>query len=443
MDFTPFKILAQKHALNLWQRVPKKPLMGVGILFVLPVFGVLTAFGIAPDTALEKIERRNIVQELALPATESSIDLADTFKTIDRVQRGDTLAALLSRLNISDYAAFQFLRSEPSAKSIFQLRPGRTVHALAGGQGELINLKYLYSPDKFLEVNRMPNGGFIAREGTFQPNVQTVHKTGTIKSSLFAATDSTNIPDAIASQIARIFSTDIDFHIDLRKDDRFAVVYEMHYDKGEYIKPGRVLSAEFVNNGKRFDAILYIDAEGNEAYYSADGQNRAKSFLRSPLEFSRISSTFGSRLHPIFKNWRQHTGVDFAAPRGTRVWATADGTVEYAGVKGGYGNVLEIRHNAGITTLYGHLSSFAKGISKGTRVRQGEVIAFVGATGWATGPHLHYEFKVSGIHHDPLHVALPKAEPLPEHQRSQFQKVATMQTARLALVRNGQFDRFE
>jgi murein DD-endopeptidase MepM/ murein hydrolase activator NlpD len=204
-----------------------------------------------------------------------------------------------------------------------------------------------------------------------------------------------------------------------------------------------VISAEFVNNGKTFEAFLFTDADGNEGYYSSDGQNRAKSFLRSPLAFSRISSGFGGRVHPIFKNWRAHTGVDFAAPRGTPVWATADGIIEFAGVKGGYGNAVELRHSGGVTTLYGHLTGFANGIRRGVRVSQGQTIAYVGATGWATGPHLHYEFKISGIHQDPMRVALPKAEPLPARYRTQFQQLATSQSGQLALLRDAKFTQFE
>lgn len=209
------------------------------------------------------------------------------------------------------------------------------------------------------------------------------------------------------------------------------------------IDRGRVLSAEFTNAGKTFEAFLFTDAEGNDGYYSADGQNRAKSFLRSALAFSRVSSGFGGRFHPLLKNWRQHTGVDFAAPRGTPIWSTADGTVEYAGVKGGYGNVIEVRHSGGITTLYGHLSGFGSGIRRGTRVSQGQTIGYVGATGWATGPHLHYEFKVSGIHQDPQRVALPKAEPLEPKYLAAFKQAATQQGAQLALLRDTRFGQFE
>jgi murein DD-endopeptidase MepM/ murein hydrolase activator NlpD len=217
----------------------------------------------------------------------------------------------------------------------------------------------------------------------------------------------------------------------------------MVYEAGELVAPGRILAAQFVNDGRVYHAVLFRDDEGSEGYYSLDGSNRAKAFLRSPVEFSRVSSGFGTRFHPIFKNWRAHTGVDFAAPRGTRVLATADGAVVAAGARGGYGNAVEIRHGGGINTLYAHLSGFAAGVRAGARVHQGQVVGFVGATGYATGPHLHYEFKVAGMHQDPLRVALPKAEPVPSHLRQSFLAIASDSRAKLELVSSAPSGRFE
>jgi murein DD-endopeptidase MepM/ murein hydrolase activator NlpD len=274
-------------------------------------------------------------------------------------------------------------------------------------------------------------------------NPRVVYKTGVVRSSLFAATDAVGIPDAVAMQIARIFATDIDFHSDLRKGDRFSVAYEMIYEAGELVAPGRIIAAEFVNDGRAHRAVLFHDEDGNDAYYSVDGSSRAKAFLRSPVEFSRVSSGFGNRFHPIFNNWRAHTGVDFAAPKGTRVLAAADGYVLSAGSRGGYGNAVEIRHGGGIVTLYGHLSGFAPGIRAGTRVRQGEPIGYVGATGWATGPHLHYEFKIAGIHQDPMRVALPKAQPVAAQLRAEFDTVAASAQSTIDMVSAAPAARFE
>ncbi|MBL8520109.1 MAG: M23 family metallopeptidase [Betaproteobacteria bacterium] len=409
----------------------------------LPVFGVLTAFGVASDTQLEKIERRVIEQTLEI-APQDNDGIPDTsFQSSERVLRGDTVAALLQRLHVDDRAAFDFLRTQVSARSLFtKLRPGRTVQAVTSEDGALQSLRYYLSNETYLEVRRTPTG-FDAAERSLKTAAVHQFKSGTIRSSLFAATDEAGIPDAVAMQLVRIFSTDIDFHVDLRRGDRFSVVYEQLHHDGEPMGAGRVLSAEFTNAGKSFQAYLFTDDQGADGYYSADGQNRAKSFLRSPLAFSRVSSGFGGRMHPIFRNWRQHTGVDFAAPRGTPVWATADGVVEFAGVRGGYGNAIEVRHNSGITTLYGHLQGFVGGVRKGTRVSQGQTIGYVGSTGYATGPHLHYEFKLAGIHQDPMRVALPKAEPLDARYLTAFKSAAAFQGAQLALLRDTQFGRFE
>ena len=448
MKFAKLKILSQNLTESLWNSGGKRTIIAIGVLLVLPVFGVLTAFGVASDTKLDSIQRRDVSQVLTLPTvTDDEVD-NERFYNTEFIQRGDTVATLLQRLNVNDAAAFNFLRSEPSAKAIFQLRPGRSIRAVTDSDGELYSLRYFYSGESLLEVTRQNDGAsevprFIAQQRALNPTPQTVQRTGTIKSSLYGATDDAGIPDAIANQLARIFSTDIDFHIDLRRGDRFSVVYEMLYQDGEYLRPGRVLSAEFMNNNRKFEAFLFTDAEGNEGYYSADGQNRAKSFLRSPLAFSRISSGFGGRMHPIFRNWRAHTGVDFAAPRGTPVWATADGVIEYAGVKGGYGNVVEIRHSGSVTTLYGHLSAFAAGMRKGTRISQGQTVAYVGATGFATGPHLHYEFKIAGAHQDPMRVALPKADPLAAKYRAVFLSQSAAQVQQLALIRDANFGKFE
>jgi murein DD-endopeptidase MepM/ murein hydrolase activator NlpD len=353
------------------------------------------------------------------------------------------VAALFERLGVRDARAMDFLRSDPTGRAIYrQLVPGRMMQAQTGADGELQSLRYFLSTSALLEVERTALG-FSARSRPVSEAPRLFYRTATIRSSLFAATDAAGIPDAIAMQIARVFATDIDFHTELRRGDRLAVVYEMVYDSGELIAPGRILAAQFVNDGRTYNAVLFADDEGNEAHYSLDGSNRAKAFLRSPVEFSRVSSGFGGRMHPIFKNWRAHTGVDFAAPHGTRVIAAADGTVVSAGSRGGYGNAVEIRHGGSITTLYAHLSGFARGIRAGAHVRQGEPVGYVGATGYATGPHLHYEFKIGGMHQDPMRVALPKADPVPARLRGDFLQAATQARETIARVSTAPPARFE
>ncbi len=447
MRAAEFKILTKKQVADaisrMWHTEGPRVAISVGVLLALPAFGILTAFGVASDSQLDHAPRLTVKSELNVAWEDSGATTPTSFQASERVQRGDTVAAILQRLHVDDRTAVDFLRTHPSARSLYtKLRPGRTIQATTSDSGELQSLRYYLSAETYLDVNRTATG-FDARERTLKTAAVGQYKSGTIRSSLFAATDEAGIPDAVAMQLVRIFSTDIDFHVDLRKGDRFSVVYEQLHHDGEPMGAGRVLSAEFTNAGKTFQAYLFTDDHGADGYYSADGQNRAKSFLRSPLAFSRVSSGFGGRLHPIFKNWRQHTGVDFAAPRGTPIWATADGVVEFAGVRGGYGNAIEVRHNSGITTLYGHLQGFAAGVRKGARVSQGQTIAFVGSTGYATGPHLHYEFKLAGIHQDPMRVALPKAEPLDAKYLPAFRNAALVQGQQLALLRDAQFGRFE
>jgi murein DD-endopeptidase MepM/ murein hydrolase activator NlpD len=243
------------------------------------------------------------------------------------------------------------------------------------------------------------------------------------------------MPDSIATQMADIFGGDIDFHRDLRRGDHFSVVYEMHFSHWQPARSGRILAAEFVNNGKAFSAIWYESKDG-QGYYTAEGKNIRKAFLRSPLEFSRVTSGFtSSRFHPILQTWRAHKGVDYGAPVGTRVKATGDGIVEFVGKQGGYGNLVILRHQGRFTTHYGHLNGFASGIRKGIRVSQGDIIGYVGKTGWATGPHLHYEFRINEVHQNPLAVALPSAPPLGQHQMAEFKLHAEPLAYRLDRVR--------
>ena len=413
------------------------------LLVVLPTMTVVTAFGIAPGTTVEDASRSLVRDVVSLPDLVPASQPQQRFVTQERVLRGDTVAALFERMGVRDPKALDFLRADATGRLIFrQLVPGRTLQAETSGEGELLSLRYFINAASLLEVTRAESG-FAARSRAISEAPRIVYKTGTIRSSLFAATDAAGIPDAIAMQIARVFATDIDFHSDLRKGDRVSVAYEMIYEAGELVAPGRIVAAEFVNDGRAYRAVLFHDDAGKDAYYSLDGTSRAKAFLRSPVEFSRVSSGFGARFHPIFNKWRAHTGVDFAAPRGTRVLAAADGHVLSAGSRGGYGNAVEIRHGGGVVTLYGHLSGFAAGVRAGSRVRQGEPIGYVGATGWATGPHLHYEFKIAGMHQDPMRVPLPKAEPVPAHLRAQFDAVASSARSTIDLVSAATAARFE
>jgi len=411
-------------------------------VLVLPFIGVVAAFGIAPDTVTEPVARTQVVQELVLPAPTAVGTGGEGYWHEERVQRGDTVAALLTRLGAEDPDAVDFLRSTRSARAIHQLVPGRTVRAQTTTDGRLLELRY-QNGGSVLQVQRQGEA-FGVSEGPVQLEARVLMKSGQIRSSLFAATDAAGLSDAIAMQLADIFSTDIDFHRDLRRGDHFSVVYEMFYDHGEPVRPGRVLAAEFINVGKLYHAVYFQHADGEGGYYTPDGRNIRKAFLRSPLEFSRISSGFSNRFHPILQQWRAHKGTDYAAPTGTRVKATGDGVVELVGRHaGGYGNLVVLRHQSKYTTWYGHLSGFAAGLRKGARVHQGETIGFVGATGLATGPHLHYEFRINDVQQNPLRVVLPSAPPLAPEQKPAFHAVAAPLAQRLLLLRSTQLTRLD
>jgi murein DD-endopeptidase MepM/ murein hydrolase activator NlpD len=402
----------------------------------IPLFGIYAAFGIAPQTVTRDIPVSTVIEEVALPAFDSaSATHSENFSHVEQIRRDDTLDSLLGRMNIRNKEAIDFLRYDASARGLAtNLRPGNIVYAQTTLDGELLALQYKTNAASVLHVKRTDKG---YKANTAEPVLETnsVHKSAIIRSSLFEASDSAGIPDQIAIQLAEIFSSDIDFYRDLRKDDRFSVIYEAGYNDGELIKVGQVLAAEFVNQGKTYRAILHRDSSGKYAYYTPEGKSMHKSFLRSPLEFTRISSHFSlGRFHPILQKMRAHKGVDYAAPTGTRIKAAADGVVAFAGQKGGYGNVIILKHANGISTVYGHLSRFASSLSQGMKVSQGEVIGYVSMSGLATGPHLHYEFLVNGVHRDPLKVALPMATPLPVKDRAEFMAQSQALVAQLDLL---------
>lgn len=428
-------ILAQNPAL----KERKLRLRWLLAISSLPLFGIITAFGIAPQTATQDIAISTIVEEIELPELSTPLVSENlenqNYWQADQVRRDDTLASLMSRLNIQNAEALDFLRRNPEASALAsQLRPGRAIQAQVNANGELLKLQYQLSQSATLTIERT-DSGYQAKTGEPVLETHSVLKTAEIRSSLFAATDAADIPDSIAIQMAEIFSSDIDFHSDLRKGDRFVVIYEARYDNGNLVNTGQVLAAEFTNQGKTYKAVMYRSPEGKVAYYTPEGKSLHKSFLRSPLEFTRISSGFTmGRFHPVLQKMRAHKGVDLAAPTGTRIKAPADGVVSFVGVKGGYGNVIYLQHASGVSTVYGHLSRFTPGLRSGMKVSQGDIIGFVGMTGMATGPHLHYEFLLNGIHRDPLKVALPAALPLTPQYKADFLAHSSNLSAQLRLL---------
>lgn len=412
-------------------------------LSTLPLLGVVTAFGLMPQNELDLTPAKAAIEDIALPEITGNKTTIASFWRNERVQRGDTVVELLRRLNIEDAAASDYLRKSAEAGSFRKLAVGKEVNAEINASGGLIALRYL--GDNATQVIIEKQGeGFTTRELPAQLEKRLFVRTGEIQTNLYDATDAAGMPDAAANQLNELFSGDVDFHHDLRKGDKFTVVYEMIYSNGALLSVGRIQAAEFINQGRTYRAVYFQKDAQHGDYYTPEGQSVRKTFLRSPIEYSRVSSGFtNSRFHPILHKWGAHRGVDFAAPTGTKVRVSSDGVVYVVGRQNGYGNVVMVRHQGRYSTVYGHLSRFAKGLHTGQHVTQGEVIGYVGMTGLATGPHLHYEFRVNGQQRDPLHVALPDARPLDRSYRDAFQPIADEFVARLNLLRNTNLARLD
>ena len=414
----------------------KKNLRRLVIISSIPLFGVVAAFAIVPDTPLEDIPVQKIVLDLPLPEIPQTNDANMILWQQERIQRNDSVASLLSRLKINSEDKSNFLHDARNIKTMRRLVPGKTIHAQTTATGELLTLRYLPGGNEQLLVEKT-NGTFKENKSPINIEKQVRMKSGVIRSSLFAATDGANVPDSVAIQIAEIFASDIDFHRDLRKKDRFKVVYESRYSNGESTGAGRVLAVEFINKGKTYQAVYFEANDKERGYYTPDGKNLRRAFLRSPLKFSRISSGFTrSRYHPVLKKWRAHKGVDYAARRGTPVRATAKGTVATKTRQRGYGKLIILKHRGRYSTAYAHLSAFAKGLRKGKRVNQGDIIGYVGSTGLATGPHLHYEFRINGVQRDPRRVVMPAAIPLSAKNVPAFNENTKPLMARLNMLRD-------
>ena len=422
-----------------WLRAHPKHVMALAATLLLGGGGATYAVAsFAPDAA--ELTVRQVIEPLSLAVTERPAATAAATLTLfrsDTTRASDTASTLLRRLGVNDPAAAAFLHADPTARLLIG-RNGRNVTVETTDTNALQKLIARWSPEddgqfKRLLIERAPDGSFTSRLETAALTASTRLASGTIQSSLFAATDEARVPDAVAIQVAEIFAGDIDFHRALRKGDRFSVVYETLEGDGEPLRNGRVLSAEFVNSGKTHQALWFRDpvAGGKGSYYTMDGQSLRRAYLASPMEFSRVTSGFKMRFHPILQKWAAHLGVDYAAPTGTPVRSVGDGTVEFAGVQNGFGNVVMIKHRNQHTTVYAHLSRIL--VRKGQAVNQAETIGAVGSTGWATGPHLHFEFRVNGRHQDPLTIARQsEAVPVSAQARPVFSRAA--EQARVALA---------
>jgi murein DD-endopeptidase MepM/ murein hydrolase activator NlpD len=436
---------------NLLGSTRKARIISASALFLaVCAFGAAGVAPLAPDAS--DLPVKTIAQDIQLPDLSSQITALQqqeaTQKYIheEKIRAGDTLATLLNRLGVEDDAAENFIKKDKTARAIMQLRSGKRVQAQTDEEGNLLWLKATVvdgkdNPVKNIMVTRSGDAAFTAEEVAAKLERRVEMRSREITTTLYAATDSSSdgssLPDSIVAQIIEMFSTNIDFRSDLKRGDRFNVVYETFWQDGEFVRAGRILAGEFTNKGTTYQSVWFEDPQTKSGggYFSFDGKSLKKAFLKSPLEFSRISSGFGMRSHPISGNWKQHKGTDFAAATGTPIRAAGDGVIDFAGVQGGYGNVVVIKHWANYSTAYAHMSRFGAGIKKGAKVSQGDVIGYVGTTGWSTGAHLHYEFRVAGEAKDPNKLNITAQAPLTAAEMARFKSVAGEMIHRFALLR--------
>ena len=371
-----------------------------------------------------EIDIKQAVEEIVTPTWESVT-----------IKSGDSLAAIFSKKGISASTTHQIARLNEQTKTLRYIQPGEKIQLLLDEHRKLRQMKYIPSITRTLIIQRNEDQSFSSRIINYQLEAFPVYREGVINNSLFEAAANADIPEDVIMDLANIFGWDIDFSLDIRRGDRFGIVYNELYKDGVKIRNGRILSAEFINDGKVYRAVYYTDPRGDSDYYSEDGKSMRKAFLRSPVKFSRISSRFSNkRWHPVLSKWRSHKGVDYAAARGTPIRAAGDGKIISAGTHGGYGRRIVIQHGGRYTTVYGHLYRYAKGARSGKKVKQGQIIGYVGSSGLATGPHLHYEFRVNGVHRNPLTVKLPEAKPVHPTYLPHFQETTKVYLSMLRLM---------
>lgn len=429
------KILA-----DLGRQLPSVPRMwAIGAIAVSSLTGVVAATAVAPGTQALPVAPELVIERIAAGSELVPAGTELPFVHHERVRPGDTIQSIFSRIGANDPEAMAILSQPEGLQAQQQLRAGRSLLAVVSPDGRLESLSLpILGGENHFALERTEAGLRIRDQGAAHYETHVEMRSGEIRQTLFGATDAAGIPDSIASKLAEIFGTEIDFTRDLRRGDRFSVIYETVSDRGMPVRTGRVLAAEFVNQGNAHVVVLHSDAEDGDAYYTPEGRSLNHAFLRYPLEFSRISSGFGKRLHPIHKSWRSHNGTDFAAPRGTPVKAASNGKVAFVGTQRGYGNTVILQHQERYETAYAHLNGFAAGLRKGDKVKQGDVIGFVGSTGWSTGNHLHYEIRVAGEAVDPMKIALPTARPLDARALAAFKRATTPMLARLELLKAAQ-----
>lgn len=428
-----------KRAAHALEHHPRQVTALVAALLLTGGGGAFAVASLGPDPAALPVRQiLESVQPLPLQEQAEALD-AHSFSLYrtEAVRPTDTAESLLARLGVNDAAAAAFLREDQSARALVLGSAGRAVNAEASASHTLLRLTVRWAADERtfgrLVIERQPSGKFASRIDT-APLVASLRiGSGSIRSSLFAAADEAGIPDAVTTQMVEIFSGNVDFHRGLRGGDHFAVVYESLEADGEPMRIGRVVSAQFVNAGRKLEAMWFEQPGQGGGYFDMQGRSLERAFLASPMEVSRITSGFSMRLHPILHTWRAHKGVDYGGPIGAPVRTVGDGKVEFAGRQNGYGNVIEIDHGQGDSTVYAHLSRID--VHQGQMVQKGQRIGAVGATGWASGPHLHFEFKENGVQRDPIEVARQsKAVELSAQARPAFNRAVEAMRTQLAVA---------
>lgn len=347
------------------------------------------------------------------------------------VASGDTLSVLFNQVGLGASTLHSVIDSSKEAKRFTRLKVGQELEFKLSGAGELLALRSKISDLETLQIDRTDDGYTFSKD-LIEPQVRTRFAKGNITSSLFLAAQEAGMSHGLTMEMANIFGYDVDFARDIRKNDSFEVMYEELHVGDKRVGTKNILAARFTNKGKTFTAVRYTDKSGYSSYYRADGTSLRKAFIRTPVEFARISSRFNpNRRHPVLNKIRAHNGVDYAAATGTPIKATGDGRIVHFGRKGGYGNTIIVQHGQKYKTLYAHMSRYANGLRVGSNVSQGQVIGYVGMTGLATGPHLHYEFQVNGRHVDPLGIELPVSDPVPKAERTAFMAISNKMMASL------------
>ncbi len=444
----PIQKITSTSVSRLTNMSRKTRIVGAGALaLALCAFGAVATAPIVQDDS--DVHVVSVAENLALPNLSDQIAALQQdeqqFIHEERVRSGDSLGAMLGRLGVNDAQAQNFIRSDKLARRVLSLKNGKRLQAETDENGQLLSLRATLT-----DKNSAPTTLTIARHGdSFKASEVPAKLERRVEmrsreitsSSLYSATDANvdggSIPDSIVGEIVQMFSTNIDFRGDLKRGDRFNVVYETFWLDGELVKTGRILAGEFINRGTSYQAVWFEDpATKQGSYYSLDGKSLKKAFLKSPLEFSRVSSGFANRVHPISGEWKAHKGIDYAAATGTPIRAAGDGTVDFAGVSNGYGNMVVLKHWSNYSTAYAHMSRI-NGLRKGAKVTQGQVIGFVGSTGWSTGAHLHYEFRVADVARDPNTLKGLMAAPLSTGELVRFKMAAREMNHRFSLLTPG------